>query len=89
MYSSFDADDVAADYRQLLRRASVTRKLAPEQHDAWRRAIRAMAGEDELKVRTWSRDGPPGAVWAVLPDWRPTFEEQASLHRRLRWLQEE
>jgi hypothetical protein len=89
VYSHFDADDVAEDYRQLLRRASVTRRLALSQHAAWERDIRAMAAADELKIRTWSRDGAPATVWAVLPDWQPTYDEQVSFNRRISWLHEE
>ena len=89
VYSHFDADDLAEDYRQLLRRASVTRRLALGQHAAWEREIRAKAAADELKIRTWSRDGAPATVWAVLPDWQPTYDEQVSFNRRISWLQEE
>ena len=89
MYASFDPTDVADDYRQLLRRASVTRRLALEQHAAWERAIAEKATDDGLRIRTWSRDGAPATVWAVLPDWQPTFEERAAFYRRITWLQEE
>jgi hypothetical protein len=89
MYTHFDAEDVAEDYRQLLRRASVTRRLALDQHAAWEREIRAKAGADKIKVRTWSRDGAPATVWAVLPDWRPTFEELVAFNRRISWLHED
>jgi hypothetical protein len=89
MYSHFDAKDVSEDYLLLLRRASVTRRLALDQHSAWEEAICAKAAADELKIRTWSRDGAPATVWAVLPDWSPTFEELVSFNRRISWLQEE
>jgi hypothetical protein len=89
VYSHFDPDDLAEDYRQLLRRASVTRRLALDQHAAWEREIRAKAEADNLKIRTWSRDGAPATVWAVLPDWSPTFEELIAFNRRISWLQEE
>jgi hypothetical protein len=89
VYSNFDADDLAQDYLQLLRRASVTRRLALGRHAAWEREIRAKAAADEIKIRTWSRDGSPATVWAVLPDWQPTFEEQVAFQRRISWLQEE
>jgi len=89
VYSHFDADDLAEDYRQLLRRASVTRRLALVQHAAWEREIRTKAAADELKIRTWSRDGAPATVWAVLPDWQPTYDEQVAFNRRISWLQEE
>ncbi|HWB22852.1 MAG TPA: hypothetical protein VG652_08185 [Gaiellaceae bacterium] len=89
MYSHFDAEDVAQDYLQLLRRASVTRRLALDQHPDWELAISAKAAADELKIRTWSRDGAPATVWAVLPDWSPTVEELISFNRRISWLQEE
>jgi hypothetical protein len=89
VFDSFDDADVAADYRQLLRRGSVVRRLAPDQHQAWRRAIRKTASADEHRVRTWSRPGPPGEVWAVLRDWSLTPEERKALHRRLGWLRED
>ena len=89
VYSHFDAEDIAEDYRQLLRRASVTRRLALDQHAAWEFEIRAKAAADELKIRTWSRDGAPATVWAVLPDWSPTYDELVSFNRRISWLQEE
>jgi hypothetical protein len=89
VYASFDHDDVAADYRVLLRRGSVTRKLALAQHDAWRRAISEEAENDGFPIRTWSQAGSPAAVWAVLPDWRLTFEERAALEQRRSWLQED
>ncbi len=88
MYAHFDADDVARDYVDLLRRGSVMRRLAPAQHAAWRRAIRASARSDELRIRTWSRGGQPATVWAVLPDWTLTREERELLMRRLEWQRE-
>ena len=88
MYAHFDADDVARDYVDLLRRGSVMRRLAPAQHAAWRRAIRASARSDELRIRTWSRGGRPATVWAVLPDWTLTREERELLMRRLEWQRE-
>ena len=89
MYQGFDASDVAEDYRQLLRRGSVMRRLTLAQHTAWRRAIRAAARADEHRVRTWSRAGQPAEVWAVLRDWSLTREEQERLQRRLGWLRED
>lgn len=89
MYRGFDAWDVAEDYRQLLRRGSVMRRLALAQHTAWRQAIRAAARADEHRVRTWSRAGQPAEVWAVLRDWSLTRSEQELLERRLGWLREE
>ena len=89
MYASFDEDDVAADYLQLLRINSVTRRLAPSEHAAWRRAMREKARADELRIRTWSRDGNPATVWAVLPGAALTPEEQHRYAERLSWLQEE
>ncbi|HZQ03909.1 MAG TPA: hypothetical protein VFA88_07800 [Gaiellaceae bacterium] len=80
--------DVGADYRQLLRRGSVMRRLAVAQHGCWRRAIRAQARTDELKVRTWSRP-EQALVYAILPDWAPTADERERLARRLAWLQED
>jgi hypothetical protein len=88
VYADFDADDVARDYLQLLRRGSVMRRLAPAQHEAWRRAIRASARNDELRIRTWSRGGRPATVWATLPDWSLTREERELLSRRLEWQRE-
>ncbi len=85
MYERFDDDDVAHDYLQLLRRGSVVRRLALAEHGAWRRAIRAKARTDELKVRTWSRGGAPATVWAVLPDWSLTRDERELLLQRLGW----
>ena len=89
MYERFDDEDVARDYLTLLRRGSVQRRLAPAAHAAWRRAIRSKAGSDELRVRTWSRDGPPATVWAVLRDWRLTQDERERLRRRLSWQRED
>ena len=89
MYETFDDADLADDYRRLLRRGSVMRRLAPGQHPAWRRAIRASAAADRHRIRTWSRGGRPAEVWAVLPDWSLTSEEQQRLRRRLHWLQED
>jgi hypothetical protein len=89
VYERFDEADVAADYRQLLRRGSVMRRLATAQHAAWRKAIRATAAADEHRVRTWSRPGPPAEVWAVLPGWTLTRNEQEDLHQRLAWLRED
>jgi hypothetical protein len=88
VYERFDDADVARDYLELLRRGSVVRRLAPAQHPAWRRAIRASARTDELRIRTWSRGGRPATVWAVLPDWSLTLEERELLLRRLAWQRE-
>jgi hypothetical protein len=89
MYERFDDDDLAADYLALLRRGSVMRRLALGEHAAWRRAIRARARTDELRVRTWSRGGRPATVWAVLPDWSLTRDEREALLRRLAWQRED
>jgi hypothetical protein len=89
MYDGFDEADVAEDYRMLLRRGSVMRRLAPTQHLAWRKAIRATAGADELRVRTWSRETRPAEVWAVLRNWSLTDDERIRLARRLGWLRED
>lgn len=89
MYGKLHDDEVAADYRQLLRRGSVTRKLAVAQHPLWRSAIRARARGDELRVRTWSREAHPATVWAVLSDWSLNPAERAELGRRVAWLREE
>jgi hypothetical protein len=86
MYEHFDEADIAQAYLELLRRGSVMRRLALKEHPAWRRAIRAKARTDELKVRTWSRDEMPATVWAVLPDWTLTADEREQLQRRLSWL---
>ena len=29
-----------------------------------------------MRIRTWSREGRPATVWAVLPDWSLTREER-------------
>lgn len=89
VYASFDASDVAEDYRALLRRGSVRRNLALDQHAAWRQAIRSEARADGMGIRTWSRPSTPATVWAVLPDWRLTQDERAVIARRIAWLQEE
>jgi hypothetical protein len=89
MCERFDADDLAADYLQLLRCGSVMRRLAPGGHGAWRRAIRAKARADEFRIRTWSHGGKPATVWAVLPDWTLTREEREALLRRLSWQRED
>jgi hypothetical protein len=77
-----------ADYLQLLRRGSVTRRLAASQHSDWRRALRAKARADDLRIRTWANDGT-AQVWAVLPDWSLTRDERERLARRLEWLRED
>jgi len=79
---------VGTDYRQLLRRGSVMRRLAVGEHAKWRHAIRIQAHTDELKVRTWSRP-EQALVYAVLADWRPTLEERERLARRMAWLRED
>jgi hypothetical protein len=89
VYASFDDADVARDYLQLLRRGSVMRRLALAQHAAWRRAIRAKARGDELRIRTWSRGGAPATVWATLPDWSLTRAEREKLRQRLEWQRED
>ena len=89
MYQQFDEQDIAQDYLHLLRRGSVVRRLAVAEHGAWRRAIRAKAQADELKVRTWSRDERPATVWAVLRDWTLTPEGRARLAQRLAWQRED
>jgi phosphatidylserine/phosphatidylglycerophosphate/cardiolipin synthase-like enzyme len=89
VYERFDDEDVAHDYLQLLRRGSVVRRLAVEQHEAWRRAVRAKARTDELRIRTWSREGKPATVFAVLPDWTLTRDERERLLRRLSWQRED
>src|SRR5262249_38512631 len=88
VYDRFDDADVADDYRQLLRRGSVMRRLAPAQHPAWRRAIRSTARTDELRIRTWSRGGRPATVWAVLPGWTLTRAEGEARAPRLAWQRE-
>ena len=89
MYERFDDADLTDDYLLLLRRGSVMRRLAATQHRDWRQAIRAKAHADEIRVRTWSRDGQPATVWAVLPDWSLTHEEREELLRKLAWKQED
>jgi hypothetical protein len=89
VYDAFDTEDVAEDYRMLLRRGSVMRRLALPEHAAWRQAIRAAAWADEHRIRTWSRAGRPAEVWAVLRDWSLTGDERRRLERRLSWLRED
>lgn len=89
IYATFEEADIAEDYRRLLRRGSVMRRLAPTQHTAWRKAIRATARADEHRIRTWSRPGRPAEVWAVLRDWSLTAEEREKLRRRLDWIRED
>jgi hypothetical protein len=89
MYARFDERELTADYLQLLRRGSAMRRLAPEEHATWRRAIRAKARADELRIRTWSRGGRPATVWAVLPDWSLTRAEREALLQRLAWQRED
>lgn len=89
MYEQFEDADVHTDYLALLRRGSVMRRLAPAQHTAWRKAIRAKVHADDLRIRTWSRETSPAEVWAVLPDWSLTREERERLARRLDWLRED
>ena len=72
----------------LLRRGSVMRRLAPARHADWRRAIRARAHADELRVRTWSRVGAPRTVWATLPDRSLTPDERERRRLRLAWQRE-
>ena len=88
MYERFDDADLAEDYLALLRRGSVMRRLATPEHASWRHGIRAKARADELRVRTWSREGRPATVWAVLPDWSLTRDEREKLLRRLAWQRE-
>jgi hypothetical protein len=85
MYGGFDDGDIGDDYRMLLRRGSVMRRLALTEHTAWRQAIRARARADELRIRTWSRGGAPATVWATLPDWSLTREERERLRQRIAW----
>ena len=89
MYRGFDESDVGDDYRMLLRRGSVMRRLALSEHGAWRQAIRRRARADELRIRTWSRAGAPATVWATLPDWSLTREERERLAQRLSWQRED
>jgi hypothetical protein len=88
MYERFDDADLAQDYLMLLRRGSVMRRLAPAEHRAWRDAIGTKAHADEFRIRTWSREGPPATVWAVLPDWSLTPDERERLRRRIAWQRE-
>jgi hypothetical protein len=83
-----DDDVLARDYLRLLRRGSVMRKLAPAHHREWRRALRARAAADSMRIRTGSR-APGAEVWAVLPDWTLTREEREQLAQRLEWLRED
>jgi hypothetical protein len=89
VYGGFDDRDIGDDYRMLLRRGSVMRRLALSEHGAWRKAIRARARADELRIRTWSRAGAPATVWATLPDWSLTREERERLAQRLSWPRED
>jgi hypothetical protein len=86
--STLTYEIAAADYRQLLRRGSVTRRLAGRDHEAWKRAIGSLASADELRVRTWSRD-ESASVWAVLEDWSPTREERERFYQRMAWQRED
>ena len=85
MYGGFDEGDIGDDYRMLLRRGSVMRRLVATEHGAWRQAIRARAHADELRIRTWSRGGAPATVWATLPDWSLTADERERLRQRIAW----
>jgi hypothetical protein len=89
MYERFDDTDLTEDYLLLLRRGSVMRRLATAEHGSWQKAIRAKARADEIRIRTWSRDGQPATVWAVLPDWSLTRDEQEELRRKLAWKNED
>ncbi|HEY3922147.1 MAG TPA: hypothetical protein VGL76_08545 [Gaiellaceae bacterium] len=83
-----DDDVLARDYLRLLRRGSVMRKLAPVRHREWRRALRARAAADAIRIRTGSRPAE-SEVWAVLPDWSLTQSERERLAQRLAWLRED
>jgi hypothetical protein len=89
VYTGFDERDIGEDYRMLLRRGSVMRRLALAEHGSWRKAIRTRARADELRIRTWSRGGAPATVWATLPDWSLTSDERARLSQRLAWQRED
>jgi hypothetical protein len=89
LYQQFDEQDISQDYLHLLQRGSVVRRLAVSEHGAWRRAIRAKARTDELKLRTWSRNDRPATVWAVLTDWGLTPEGRTRLAQRLAWQRED
>lgn len=89
MHGRFDGRDVAGDYRELLRRGSVMRRLAVQRHAAWQEAMKASATADDHRIRTWSRKGPPPEVWATLPDWSLTRDEHERLQQRLDWLRED
>jgi hypothetical protein len=89
MYVGFDDTDIGEDYRMLLRRGSVMRRLALSEHGAWRKAIRRRARADELRIRTWSRAGAPATVWATLPDWSLTQDERRRLAQRISWQRED
>ena len=79
---------IGRDYLRLLRRGSVMRKLAAAQHQEWRRALRARASADAIRIRTGSR-AAESEVWALLPDWSLTREERERLAQRLEWLRED
>jgi len=89
LYERFDDADLNEDYRLLLRRGSVMRRLAAGEHRSWRQAMRFKAHADELRIRTWSRDGQPATVWAVLRDWSLTHKEREQVLRRLTWQRED
>jgi hypothetical protein len=61
------------DYEELLKRGSVSRRV--EDVDAWRVTMRAKARQDRLKVRTGVADHDAQVVWALLPNWTLTEEE--------------
>jgi hypothetical protein len=89
VYGRFEEHEAVSDYRQLLRRGSVMRRLAVSQHSLWRQEITARARIDQLRVRTWSRGDQPGTVWAVLQDWSLTREEHEHFQQRRAWLRED
>ncbi len=80
MLDHFDDDDLAEDYRRLLRKGSVIRGLEPREHEPWRRGIRAKARADRLRIRTGSMRR---AAWAALEDFALTDEELAEELRRV------
>lgn len=73
-----------SDYDELLRMGHVAR--APDDIDEWRKAMRAKARADRVKIRTGRSARDPTIVWAYLKhldDRRLTEREQGSAARHI------
>jgi hypothetical protein len=68
VFELFDDDDLAEDYRMLLREGYVKRALISTEHDAWRRELRRKARADRLRIRTFSGSDAVCAALDVGPD---------------------